>query len=411
MGRLKGKEWEHVTESLEKDRVQCKYCLHTFATTSGTRVRAHFLGEGLLAPCEKVHADIKAMMIRLSQSAKKLAASKSNPRVHVADDDTDDDAAHIAKLRKRLVQPTIISSAQEALLRDAQESLARFFYAEGIAFNKAESVHLEEALQKYIFVGKAGLVPNSVRALPSRYKLSGPMLDTEYKRAESSRKSIQDRPAITYGYSVSSDAYKDTCSRDIVNLVMTTAAGHSFMSAVDTTGESKTGPFIAGFLENEMKKLPGGIESCVVVCTDSASNCKSAGALLEARYPWITWIPCTSHVCDLFLEDISKMSWIQAEIQDARTIITLIRSHNKSLGLFRKYSKTLELLAPGETRFATNFIACERLVEVSGRLKQVVADPEWETWVNSPAAHKYRATAEAVSDCIGSNIFGSASSS
>jgi Protein of unknown function (DUF 659) len=74
------------------------------------------------------------------------------------------------------------------------------------------------------------------------------------------------------------------------------------------------------------------------VCTDSASNCRSAGQLVEARFPHVTWSPCGAHVLDLLLEDIGKLAWVHPVIADARKIVTFIRNHQKSLALFRDRS-------------------------------------------------------------------------
>jgi hypothetical protein len=45
-------------------------------------------------------------------------------------------------------------------------------------------------------------------------------------------------------------------------------------------------------------------------------------------------------------------------------MVSFIRNHNKSLTLFRKYSKNKELIQHAETRFATKVLASTRVVEV-----------------------------------------------
>ncbi len=93
----------------------------------------------------------------------------------------------------------------------------------------------------------------------------------------------------------------------------------------------------------------------VQVCMDSVAVCKDAGHKLEARFPHITFTPYTLHCLDLLLEDMGKLDWVSSVIAEARTTLKFITNHRKSLALFRSLSK-LELLKPGETRFATNFI-------------------------------------------------------
>ncbi len=101
---------------------------------------------------------------------------------------------------------------------------------------------------------------------------------------------------------------------------------------------------------------------------DSAAICKVAGRKLQARFPHITFTLCTPHCLDLLLEDMGKLDWVSSVIAEARTALKFITNHHKSLALFRSLSK-LELLKPGETRFATNFIMLQRMHEVKASLQ------------------------------------------
>jgi hypothetical protein len=65
---------------------------------------------------------------------------------------------------------------------------------------------------------------------------------------------------------------------------------------------------------------------------------------------------------------MGKLDWVSSVIVEARTTLKFITNHHKSLALFRSMSK-LELLKPGETRFATNFIMLQRMHEVKASLQ------------------------------------------
>ncbi len=119
---------------------------------------------------------------------------------------------------------------------------------------------------------------------------------------------------------------------------------------------------------------------------DSAAVCKAAGRKLEARFPHITFTPCTPHCLDLLLEDMGKLDWVSSVIAEARTTLKFITNHHKSLALFRSLSK-LELLKPGETRFATNFIMLQRMHEVKASLQQLVVSDAWGEW-NLKSSHE-----------------------
>jgi hypothetical protein len=61
------------------------------------------------------------------------------------------------------------------------------------------------------------------------------------------------------------------------------------------------------------------------VLTDSAAACKAAGALIEARWPHITWSPCAAHVCDLAIEDIFKLDLFKSLFEETKSYVTFIK--------------------------------------------------------------------------------------
>ncbi len=63
---------------------------------------------------------------------------------------------------------------------------------------------------------------------------------------------------------------------------------------------------------------------------------------LHCRFPKLTWMPCTAHVLDLFLEDVGKQDFASDLFDWARQIVKFIRAHHKPLAIFRSKSK-LEL--------------------------------------------------------------------
>jgi hypothetical protein len=50
-----------------------------------------------------------------------------------------------------------------------------------------------------------------------------------------------------------------------------------------------------------------GPKKIILLCSDSAPNCKAAGRLLEERFPHLSWIPCSTHVADLLLKVCGNM--------------------------------------------------------------------------------------------------------
>jgi hypothetical protein len=62
---------------------------------------------------------------------------------------------------------------------------------------------------------------------------------------------------------------------------------------------------------------------------DSAAICKVAGRKLEARFPHITFTPCTLHCLDLLFEDMGKLDWVSSVIAEARTVLKFITNHHR----------------------------------------------------------------------------------
>lgn len=127
--------------------------------------------------------------------------------------------------------------------------------------------------------------------------------------------------------------------------------------------------------------------------TDSAANCKASWTIISSTYPHVTCGPCSAHCLDLLLEDFGKEDWIKKHFAEGKEIVKFVTSHHQSLALFREKS-SLELLKPGETRFATNFIMLKRLNECKDALQETVVNPKYKTWM---AKKSYRDTGSLIS--------------
>jgi len=132
------------------------------------------------------------------------------------------------------------------------------------------------------------------------------------------------------------------------------------------------------------------------VVTDSAGNCTAARNLLSEAYPGIVFSPCTAHCIDLLLEDIGKFHWVSYVIDKGHRVIKFITNHQASHAHFRKRS-TIELLKPGETRFASFFIMLDRLLETKDALQETVMDRDYKQWM---ANIKKKAAIEEAKDVV-----------
>jgi hypothetical protein len=167
-----------------------------------------------------------------------------------------------------------------------------------------------------------------------------------------------------------------------------------FLKAIYMGGETKDATYMAGQLIDYIQEV--GVDSVIQVITDSATVCKAAGRLVEQEFSWITWTPCTPHCLDLLLEDVGKLPWAAEVVAEAKAVVKFITNHHRSQALFREKS-ALDLLKPGDMRFATNFIMLDRMLEVREALQELVVGQEWREW-NGKSNHSD--DGDEVKDCV-----------
>ena len=378
-------EWMHVRKAPTggEHAQECIYCKATFTANSATRVRAHFIdidGDGDIK-CEKLplefHASFKTARQKVARKAAAKAADKAG------------DAAEPQTKMRQLTMPDSSSLCHRTEVRNA---IARFFYAEGIPLQKVGSAHLD-AVCKALLAAGANAGARSLKLQPSYYELRGKLLDNAEREVDEVVRTRHEAVVGVHGYSATADGYTNQLKQKLINIVITTLSGSSFVRVVEVSDDHATGDFLADTLEAEMAKLPGGVAGCVVLCTDSAPNYACAGRILEQRHPHLSWIPCTAHSCDLFLKAVGKTAWAKPLIKANTAIIKAINNRSRPLSIFHQYSK-LAFVQHGETRFATNVLSIKRTLLLRPALRQTVADPKWFAWLATcSAAHRASATA------------------
>ncbi|CAI5996680.1 unnamed protein product, partial [Closterium sp. NIES-64] len=183
------------------------------------------------------------------------------------------------------------------------------------------------------------------------------------------------------GMTIASDMMRDKSGRAQMNILCINASGAVFQEAVDCKAETKSGAFIMSVLQPVIEKV--GPEHVVAICTDGGSNYVSAAKLLQKKYPHIEFVPCTTHVLDLLLEDFGSMAWAQEVVPVATDMISFIRSHTWTRAFLRcpelhGEEKSLQPLRPAGTRFGTQYIAVSRLREIRPQLTAMVTHKDWE---------------------------------
>jgi hypothetical protein len=146
-----------------------------------------------------------------------------------------------------------------------------------------------------------------------------------------------------------------------------------FLGAVDTTGYPKTAEDQASIMEKYIEEV--GPQNIVQICTGNASPMKAAADIITDKYPHIYFQGCAVYAMNLLLEDWRKATWMKEVVKKSRTIIKFIKRRHMPLAIFCKHEEKLSLVMSGKTRFGSNFLMVDRLLQVRTALEQSVVDP------------------------------------
>eukprot|EP00253_Pinus_taeda_P013226 PITA_13226 len=180
---------------------------------------------------------------------------------------------------------------------------------------------------------------------------------------------------VETGCTIMSDGWTDQRNRTLINFLVSCPAGTMFLKSVDASDKVKTAQLICEMMEEVVQEV--GEEHVVQIVTDNAANYMAAGRLFEMKHPTIFWTSCVAHSIDLMLEDIGKLHWIHEVVEKAKSITKYLYNHTIVLNTMRIYTEGKEIVQPAVTRFATNFISLQSVVEQKINLKRMFLGHEW----------------------------------
>eukprot|EP00253_Pinus_taeda_P023821 PITA_23821 len=153
-----------------------------------------------------------------------------------------------------------------------------------------------------------------------------------------------------------------------------------FLKLVDALDKVKTAQLICKMMEEVILEV--GEEHVVQIVSENVANYMVAGRPFEIRHPTIFWTYCVAHCIDLMLEDICKLQWIHEVVEKEKSITKYLYNHIIVLNTMRKYIEGKEIIRPGVTRFATNFLYLQFVVEQKINLKRMSLGHEWMEYKN-----------------------------
>lgn len=161
----------------------------------------------------------------------------------------------------------------------------------------------------------------------------------------------------------------------MINFLVYCPEGKMFLKSVDASDIIRTTDSLYELLKEVVEEV--GVQQVLQVLTDSAEHYIEAGKRLTATFPTVYWTPCSARCIDLMLEDIGKFEWINAILEQAKSVTRFIYNHIVVLNMMRKYTYGKDLIQPAITRSATNFTILQSMVNLKNNLQTMVTSQEW----------------------------------
>ncbi len=263
-------------------------------------------------------------------------------------------------------QPTIDAKWKKTERNAAWECIARWWYDADIPFNVAKSVYYQPMLDAVASCGPGFKGPG--------YEdIWGHLLKNEVERVQQYLIEFKESWSKT-GCTITSNGWTDQRSRTILNFLIACPKGTMLLKSVDASEKVKDANLLFRLLDEVVEEV--GVQNVVQVITDNASNYVKAGRMLEEKHPTIWWTPCAAHCLDLMLEHIGKIEWVKSTVEQAKSITRYIYNHTWVLTLMRKNTAGKELVRSAITRFATNFLTLQSMIDQKGNLRKMFSSDE-----------------------------------
>ncbi|KAK8584443.1 hypothetical protein V6N12_068687 [Hibiscus sabdariffa] len=275
-------------------------------------------------------------------------------------------------------QPKLTTSFLKNAKAKLGRAISKLILHEALPARIAESPFLPTVLQVAAEIGK------SVKG-PLAYEVTRVYLDEEYTKIQewvNGFKPIWKERGVT----LMCDGWKGTRNQHIINFLVYSPRGTIFKKSIDASSvTSRTAEYYFGIMDEIVDEI--GEEYIVQVVADNEAAVKAGGQMLMQKRSHLYWSACSAHCLDLILEEIGNKTSVKKVLDQAKQISSFIYNHTWTIDYMKRYTNGAELLRPGITRFATNFIALESIVRSKQALKEMVTSSEWKrsTYARRPA--------------------------
>ena len=131
------------------------------------------------------------------------------------------------------------------------------------------------------------------------------------------------------------DGWSNVQRRPLINVMVVSPRGETFMRVVDSSGKIKSGAYIADVLSESIEEV--GPKNVVQVVMDNAKNCQAAGCLINLHYPHIFSNGCATHNLNLVLKDRytnESTTWFASIINTCCKVVKFILKCQRVLDVY-----------------------------------------------------------------------------
>ena len=355
--------FEDIDTNSKCPRVKCRFCGHDIAK-NGSRMKSH------IETCINCPKTVQEKY----KSPSATTSIQSEQKCDMEESDTDwlldfsSNETRPKKLKKATPRSkTTMEKFTDTLSASEQEKLDSLFsravYASATPFSIVENPH-------WIKFFKA-IRPAYV--LPSRFRLSNPLLDLEYNKVDAD---VMEKIADADCVGIMCDGWSNTRNEAIINFIVSMPQP-VFWKSFHSELESHTGEYICGEVRKVVEEIKAQCGKVVIgLVTDNASNMKRAWNLLQDEYPEITCYGCAAHSLNLIFGDLTKLETLAQIVKNAKSIVKEFKSKHMLVDLLSKVQKEenvhISLKLPVKSRWGSTLICMDSVQKNKHVLRKLV---------------------------------------
>lgn len=284
-----------------------------------------------------------------------------------------------ASKRKRGIQEISSASTDDGMIsydydlervnnKQIHMAIGRFLYEIGTPLDAVkDSVYFQPMIDA-IASGGSGILA------PSYHDLRGWILKNAVEEVKNDIDHCSKIWAKT-GCSILASQWDCGKGRTLLNFAVHCPEGTTFFKSLDASNILYSADALYELLKQVVEEV--GVGHVLQVITNSEEKYNIAGKRLMDTFPTLYWSPCAVHCIELVLEDFGRLEWINSTIEQAKCVTRYVYKHAAILNMMRRYTFGIDIVRPGISLFATNFMTLKQMADLKLNLQSMVTSQEW----------------------------------